>query len=77
MAPNQTYADGTAAACVLRVLEAEGRKFTWLADTTGISRDALRYQLKTKPERFTVDNLLRIADALNRPVEAIVGERAA
>jgi DNA-binding Xre family transcriptional regulator len=77
MATTSHLADGEAAARVLRVLEAEGRKFTWLADTAGIARSTLRFQLKVKPEALTVKNLLRIAGALDRPVEAIIGERAA
>lgn len=78
MATNpRNLADGGAAARVLGILDAEGRKFSWLAEASGIARSTLRFQLKVKPERFTVANLLRIADALDRPVESIVGERAA
>jgi DNA-binding Xre family transcriptional regulator len=77
MATNQHLAGGIAAGRVLRVLEDEGRKFSWLADASGISRSTLRFQLKVKPERLTVSNLLRIADALGRNAEDIISERAA
>lgn len=78
MATNTSVlADGEAAARVLRILEAEGRKFSWLASASGIAPSTLRYQLKLKPASFRTDNLLRIAVALDRPVESIVGERAA
>jgi DNA-binding transcriptional ArsR family regulator len=76
MATDTLLADGEAAARVLRVLETEGRKFTWLAEASGIARSTLRHQLKVKPEALTVRNLLRIAGALDRPVEAIIGEPA-
>jgi DNA-binding Xre family transcriptional regulator len=72
MATNTLVQDGTAASRILRVLEDEGRKFTWLADASGIPRSTLRFQLKTKPERLTVRNLLSIADALGRKPEEIV-----
>jgi DNA-binding transcriptional ArsR family regulator len=77
MATNTHLADGEAAARVLRVLETEGRKFSWLAEASGIARSTLRHQLKVKPEALTVKNFLRIAAALDRPVEALIGERAA
>jgi transcriptional regulator with XRE-family HTH domain len=48
-----------------------------LADASGIARSTLRHQLKVKPEALTVKNFLRIAAALDRPVEALIGERAA
>lgn len=73
MATTPVLADGEAAARVLRILEAEGRKFSWLAEASGIARSTLRYQLKLKPASFRTDNLLRIAVALDRPVESIVG----
>lgn len=59
---------GEAAARVLATLEAEERTVSWLARRTGIPRSTLRYQL-SNPHRLTVDNLLRIAAALERPVE--------
>lgn len=77
MATSTPIPDGAAATRILRVLEDEGRKFTWLAEASGVARSTLRFQLKTKPERLTVANMLRIADALGRTPEDLISERAA
>lgn len=62
---------GEAAQRVLAALKAEDRTVTWLARRAGIPRSTLRYQLDN-PNRLTVENLLRIANALGRPVEEMV-----
>jgi lambda repressor-like predicted transcriptional regulator len=64
-------APDAATAKVLAAMEADDRTLAWLARRAGIPRSTLRHQL-SNPGRLTVENLLRIADALGRPVERLV-----